>query len=139
MRTAEHADIFSPRLWKGFPFHPIAITMELMADDASSEELLFEVLTPLGFKVRVTHAYWNLIVTVKHPVMARREKQVRDTLQNPGEIRQSKSDPNVYLFYGVEGIGRWVCAVFRRLNGEGFLITAYPTDAIKEGELIWPK
>jgi len=113
--------------------------MELMADDASSEELLFEVLTPLGFKVRVTHAYWNLIVTVKHPVMAGREKQVRDTLQNPGEIRQSKSDPNVYLFYRVEGIGRWVCAVFRRLNGEGFLITAYPTDAIKEGELIWPK
>jgi hypothetical protein len=27
--------------------------------------------------------------------------------------------------------------VTRRLNGDGFLITAYPTDAIKQGELIW--
>ena len=30
-------------------------------------------------------------------------------------------------------------AVAKRLNGEGFLITAYPTDAIKEGEQIWVK
>ena len=37
--------------------------MELMADDASPGELLFEVLTPLGFRVRVTRAYWSLIVT----------------------------------------------------------------------------
>ncbi len=30
-------------------------------------------------------------------------------------------------------------AVTRRLNDEGFLITAYQTDAIKEGESIWHK
>jgi hypothetical protein len=110
-----------------------------MTDDPSPEELLFEVLTPLGFRVRVTRAYWSLIVTIKHPVMAGREEQVKDTLQTPSEIRQSKSDPNVYLFYKVERIGRWACAVSKRVNSEGFLITAYPTDAIKEGELIWPK
>jgi hypothetical protein len=45
-----------------------------------------------------------------------------------------KSDPNVYLFYKSKGIRRWVCAVARRLNGDGFLVTTYPTDAIKEGE-----
>ncbi len=50
-----------------------------------------------------------------------------------------KSDPNVYLFYKSEGIRRWVCAVARRLNGDGFLVTTYPTDAIKEGEHLWPK
>jgi len=27
----------------------------------------------------------------------------------------------------------WVVAVTKRLNGDGFLITAYQTDAIKEG------
>ncbi len=110
-----------------------------MSDDPSPEELLFEVLTPLGFRVRVTRAYWSLIVTIKHPVMAGREEQVRDALQNPSEIRQSKSDPNVYLFYKAERIRRWVCAVSKRLDGKGFLITAYPTEAIKEGELVWPK
>jgi hypothetical protein len=110
-----------------------------MTDTPSPSEVRFEVITPVGFRVRVTQAYWELIITIKHPVMAGRENDVKDTLQNPSEVRQSKSDPAVYLFYRPEGIGRWVCAVTKRLDGEGFLITAYPTDAIKEGELIWPK
>ncbi len=35
-------------------------------------------------------------------------------------------------FTGKNAWARWVCALTRRLNGEGFLITAYPTDTIKE-------
>ena len=110
-----------------------------MIDTLPSDELLFDVLTPLGFRVRVTRVYWELIVTIKHPVMAGREKDVKEALQHPSEIRQSRSDLDVYLFYKPERIGRWVCAVAKQLNGDGFLITAYPTDAIKEGELVWPK
>ena len=110
-----------------------------MTNAPTPDEALFEVLTPLGFHVRVTRAYWELIVTVKHPVMAGRDNDVKDALQRPSEIRQSRSDFDVYLFYKPERIGRWVCAVAKQLNGNGFLITAYPTDAIKEGELIWPK
>jgi len=110
-----------------------------MTDTSPPDELLFEVLTPLGFRVRVTRAYWELIVAVKHPVMAGHEIDVKEALQNPSEIRQSHSDVDVYLFYKLERIGRWVCAVAKQLNGDGFVITAYPTDAIKEGELVWPK
>lgn len=115
------------------------ITIEAMTQAPAADELLFEALTPLGFRVRVTRAYWEVIITVKHPVMTGRENDLIDTLQNPGEIRQSKSDRAVYLFYKPERMGRWVCAVTKRLDGNGFLITAYPTDAIKEGELVWPK
>jgi hypothetical protein len=71
--------------------------------------------------------------------MAKHEQDVKEVVQYPSEIRQSRSDAGVYLFYKPERIGRWVCAVAKQLNGNGFLITAYPTDAIKEGELIWPK
>jgi hypothetical protein len=71
--------------------------------------------------------------------MAGREWDVKETLENPGEIRQSRSDPAVYLFYSPERKGRWVCAVAKQLNGDGFLITTYPTDAIKEGVRVWPK
>ena len=110
-----------------------------MIDNPLSDEVLFEVLTPLGFRVRVTRAYWELIVTIKHPAMAGRENDVRAALQHPSEIRQSRSDVDVYLFYKPERLGRWVCAVAKQLNGTGFLITAYPTDAIKEGETVWPK
>lgn len=110
-----------------------------MAEDIPTSELLFEVLTPLGFRVRVTRAYWELIIRVKHPVMTGCEADVQETLRSPSEIRLSKSDPNVYLFYRPERVGRWLCVVTRRLDGDGYLITAYPTDAVKEGMHIWPK
>ena len=102
-------------------------------------ELLFEVLTPLGFRVRVTRERWNLITTVKHPVMAGREDVVRATLENPEQIRQSRSDSEVLLFYRAERSSRWVCAVAKRAADQGVLITAYPTDTIKEGTQVWPK
>jgi len=110
-----------------------------MTEDTLTGDLLFDVLTPLGFRVRVTRTYWELIITVKHPVMAGREGDVQETLSNPDEVRQSRGDPNVYLFYKPERIGRWVCAVAKRPDGDGYLITAYPTDAIKEGVRIWHK
>lgn len=104
-----------------------------------SEDLLFQVLTPLNFYVRVTRSYWEYIIAVKHPAMAGREKDVQAALQTPDEIRVSRNDPNVYLFYKSERVKRWVCAVTKRLDKEGFLITTYPTDAVKEGTKIWPK
>jgi hypothetical protein len=110
-----------------------------MADHDSPDDLLFEVLTPVGFRVCVTRAYWEVIITIKHPVMAGREGDIQQTLENPEEIRLSRSDPAVYLFYRSEYVGRWVCAVVKRLNGDGFLITAYPTDAVKEGDHLWPR
>ena len=48
-------------------------------------------------------------------------------------------DSNVLLFYLSRKEKRWVVGVARRLNGDGFLITAYQTDAIKEGAIIWRK
>jgi hypothetical protein len=102
-------------------------------------DIFFEVSTPLGSRVRVTRQYWELIVTVKHPVMQARAADVQGTLQGPDEVRRSRSDPSVLLFYRAEQPGRWLCAVVKRLNNEGFLITTYPTDAIKEGEPIWNK
>jgi hypothetical protein len=42
---------------------------------------------------------------------------------------------------GYEREKRWVCAVTKRLEieKEGFVITAYPTDAIKDGTVVWQK
>jgi len=79
--------------------------------EGPAEDILFEVPTPLGFRVRVTRTYWELIVTFKYPVMAGREADVMEALQRPSQIRQSRSDSSVFLFYTVERPGRWVCAV----------------------------
>jgi hypothetical protein len=102
------------------------------------EGVLFAVLTPLGFRVCVTKQRWNLITYVKHPVMAGGEARVRRALETPDEPRQSRTDLKVLLSYRSEGPGRWTCAVVKT-NGDAFLITACPTDAIKEGIRIWPK
>ncbi|MDJ1171875.1 hypothetical protein PMG71_20815 [Roseofilum sp. BLCC_M154] len=60
-------------------------------------------------------------------------------ISTPDEVRRSSRDAEVLLFYRVRPEERWVVAVARRLNGDGFLITAYQTDAIKEGETVWLK
>lgn len=101
--------------------------------------LLFEVQTLLGSRVRVARVRWNLIVLVKHPAMAGRESDVKTALEAPDEVRQSRTDATVILFYKRVSAKRWVCAVIKRLKEEGFLITAYSTDAIKEGVKVWPK
>ena len=102
-------------------------------------DILFNVSTPLGFSVRTTRRYWDHIVTNKHEPMLEREEDVVDILQAADEVRRSRKDINVFLFYRLERPGRWICVVAKRLNGEGFLLTAYPADSIKEGELIWKK
>lgn len=110
-----------------------------MAGNSYHSDLIFNVMTPLGFRVHLTRSYWEMIITIKHPAMAGRELDVKNTLEHPDEIRRSKSDSVVYLFYKSEHLARWVCAVAKQQDGEGFLITAYPTDAIKEGMQVWHK
>ena len=110
-----------------------------MNDESRVNDLLFEISTPVAFRVYVTRSRWELIVTVKHPAMAGREDDVRKVLEEPDEIRLSRSDASVYLFYRAERAGRWICAVAKRTDSEGFLVTTYPADGIKEGALVWPK
>ena len=94
-----------------------------MADVGAPEELQFEVITPLGFRVRVTRAYWDIIVGFKHPVMAAHEQAVKETLEKPSEIRLSKSDPSVHLYtFSIERNG--ASAGFVRLPS-GSMVKAF--------------
>ncbi|GJL50953.1 MAG: hypothetical protein NPIRA01_21800 [Nitrospirales bacterium] len=97
---------------------------------------LFQVEPPLELTVRCSTDYWTFIVSEKHPVLIGKEQDVQRVLREPNEIRRSKKDPNVLLFYGMSE-NRWLCAVVRKENGTGFVITAYPTDTIKTGDAIW--
>jgi hypothetical protein len=85
--------------------------------------------------------YWEFISTQKHPVMAGKQKLIEQVLADPEEIRRSKKDANVFLFYRATANGdRYFCAVSKDTkDGSGFLMTAYITDAIKIGEVIWTK
>lgn len=100
--------------------------------------VLFEVATPLGVRVRCSHAHWGFIAAHKHPVLAGREVDIALTLEQPAQVRRSRKDPDVLLFYRQDA-ERWLCGVVRRENATGFLITAYPTDAIKMGVSLWTR
>lgn len=101
------------------------------------KEIYLEVLTPLGIKIRVTREYWEYVVNVKHPIMKNREELVKEILSNPEEIYKSKVDQNVYLYY--KKFDKIYCVVVKHLEKEGYLITTYPTDKIKEGVRIWKR
>lgn len=97
---------------------------------------LFDGATPLGFSVRTTPEYWSFI-EAKHPKLRGRARDVTQLLAHPEQVCHSRQDPAVYLFYRADG-QRLLCAVIKHLEAEGFLITAYPCDKIKEGDRIWP-
>ncbi len=103
-----------------------------------AEPLAVDVQTPLGFRVICSESYWEQITTIKHPAMRDHLEQVRETLAAPDEVRRSVSDSNVLLFHR-KVMPRWVCAVVKRADGVGYLLTAYPADKVKQGEIVWTK
>ena len=104
-----------------------------------SSEDYFKVKTPLGVTVRTTKEYWQQIITIKHPSIAKYEKQVQLALRDPDEIRRSRKDLQVHLYY--LNIGKlFLCVVADHVSKtNGYIITAYLTDRIKEGEQIYVK
>ena len=70
-----------------------------------------------------------------------REEIIR-TLRTPAEVRVSRSDADVrlfYEFYSRTAVGdKWLCIVVKYLPDDAFVITAYLTDKMKTGETIWP-
>ncbi len=70
--------------------------------DKEPDSLFFTAQTPLNCSIRVTVAYWNIITQIKHPIMNGQEAAVQATLTQPDQIRRSRSDSNVYLFYKLQ-------------------------------------
>ena len=99
----------------------------------------FKIKTPLGVNVRTTEEYWKRIISTKHPSIAKYEDEVKKALKDPDQIRKSKQDPKVHLYY--KSIGKvHVCVVADHLTKlNGYIITSYLTDRIKEGEQIYVK
>ncbi len=96
---------------------------------------LFEVKTPIGLSIRTTQSYWNLI-QIKHPETIGKVLLIKQVLKMPDLITRSKIDKKVLLFYKKIN-GYWLCIVTKNNVLDGFIITAYITDKIKEGEKIW--
>ena len=100
-------------------------------------EIYFKAKTPLHVEITTTKRYWDYLISKKHRVIQGKENIVIQTLSDPDKIRKSKVDENVFLYY--KQFDRLYCVVSKHIGEKGFLITAYPTDKVKEGEIIWTK
>jgi hypothetical protein len=94
------------------------------------------VTSVLGKKISVSAERWKLIIDTKHPEIKGKEDEVQKALMDPDEVRLSKSDPDVFLYYKTQG-KLSLCVVAKHQNEDGFIITIYFTDKIKEGTEIF--
>jgi hypothetical protein len=80
---------------------------------------------------------------LQHPEMIEMEPEIARVLQEPAEVRLSRSDSTVQLYYEYYAKtrvgGKWLCAVVKYAAEDGFVVTAYLTDQMKPGERLWPK
>ncbi|MBI3292631.1 MAG: DUF4258 domain-containing protein [Elusimicrobia bacterium] len=98
----------------------------------------FEALSCLGKRIRITEDHWQLITQRKHPEIDDLEQDVQLTLIEAEIVRISQEDENVFLYY--RRFKKYhLCVVCRHLDGEGFIITCYLTDRLKEGHEVWRK
>ena len=93
----------------------------------------------MGHRVSLTRDRWREIVRFKHPALAGHEAEVRECVRDPEVIRSSAKNPAVHLYYRSSALG-YVCVV---VGGddlqERFVITAYFTATLKEGQDLWTK
>jgi hypothetical protein len=102
---------------------------------------LLKVVCKLGNVVRLDRDRWAHVLS--HPEMRKQRYRIKETLVDPDEVRQSIRAAEVLLFYKLYAetpvTQKFMLVVVEILNGEGFIVTAFFTDKIKKGDLIWKK
>ena len=96
----------------------------------------------LGRKVRFTTERRQHILKY-HPEMREWVARVREVLAQPDRVVRSRSDPETELFYVWQTQTRvgpkYLCVVVVVKDSDAFILTAYLTDIIKKGAVLWPK
>ncbi|MBI4339831.1 MAG: hypothetical protein HY680_07740 [Chloroflexi bacterium] len=80
---------------------------------------------------------------LEHPEMAEMVSAIPETLLYPDVVAVSQSDDFVRLYYKryeFTSVGdKLACVVTKQSDGGFFIITAYLTDKIKRGGILWQK
>jgi len=78
-----------------------------------------------------------------HPEMVSQFERISETLAEPDRIIRSRTDASVELFYRHHAFTpvstKFLCIIVKVITDDNFIITAYYTDSVKGGELLWEK
>ena len=95
-----------------------------------------------GNDIRLTQK--RLAHLSEHPEMKGQKDKLTEALLEPNVVIQSQSDETVRLFYrlykGTIVGDKYLCVVVKYpQTGNAFIITAYFTDKIKTGGILWKR
>jgi hypothetical protein len=69
--------------------------------------------------------------------------KIQGTLLHPDRVIRSRTDSDIELFYRHHDVTpvteKYLCIVVKVLIDDLFIITAYFTDTINQGEILWEK
>jgi hypothetical protein len=92
-------------------------------------------------KVSIRLTDERLAHILEHPEMANMAKSIEETLKSPEYVVQSASESQVrlyYRFYSGTRVGdKYLCVVVKSGKNEDFVLTAYLTDRVKKGKILW--
>lgn len=94
-----------------------------------------------GRAVRLTEERRGHLLT--HPEMATLESSLSDAIASPEVVVRSQTDGMVLLYYHPAATldfgDKLLCVVIKYQPEDAFVITAYLTDRMKMGEVLWKK
>ena len=94
---------------------------------------VFAVASVFRVRIRLTEVQWKHI-TERHPEMAGQAGAIAATIASPDVVFEVPDRMNYHYYrrYDTSPVthDKFLCAVVRHRNGEGFVITAYFTSSI---------
>ena len=75
--------------------------------------------------------------------MLGQENKITETLLSPEAVVQSLSDEKIKMYYrfyhGLVVGEKYLCVIVKFQDEDAFIVTAYFTDQIKEGVVLWKR
>ena len=94
-----------------------------------------------GRRVRLTDERLDHIL--EHPEMRDMVKAIEDTVVDPQKVVGSLSDEQARMYYryyfGTKVGDKFLCVVVKIYDRDAFVLTAYLTNKVKRGKILWPK
>ncbi len=107
---------------------------------------MFVVNDPRRYQIQLTKTCWYHHILVEHPEMKKRLEDIRQALETPDCIYQSKYKSSSQLYFlkkrrgsfGVEYV--LVVVTIRQRTKKGYVQTSFIVDSLsKGGKLLWKK
>lgn len=91
-----------------------------------------------GILIRLTKERWLHIIE-QHPEVGELRAEIAQAIQNPERILAGL-EGELLAVYAIE-IGKWLVVVYREIEDDGFIITAFVTRrhrALEKRTIVWP-